>query len=107
MSARHVSTSGFRLGRIAVLLLSLACAFPDLGVLRQSGEYTQLSRSSSLAGRRCELNDPEFTGLVDPPPGTALFVLVTGLSGGVEGSLGDNGAGIVRPNANPCRPLAP
>ena len=30
------------------------------------------------------------------------FALVTGVTGGVEGSLGTNSAGSSRPNSNPC-----
>ena len=34
--------------------------------------------------------------------GKVEFSLVTGVTGGVEGSLGTNKAGVPRPNTNPC-----
>jgi hypothetical protein len=37
-----------------------------------------------------------------PPVGKVVFSLVTGVTGGVEGSLGNDGDGNPRPNANPC-----
>ena len=36
------------------------------------------------------------------PEGKVKFSLVTGVTGGVESSLGTNSAGVPRANANPC-----
>ena len=38
----------------------------------------------------------------DPPMRKVVFSLVTGITNGTEGSLGQDGAGVERPNANPC-----
>ncbi|HXU11311.1 MAG TPA: putative metal-binding motif-containing protein, partial [Candidatus Binatia bacterium] len=73
----------------------------DLRVLRTSGLYTQDPAAVPLAARYCDLPDTSLAD--DPPPrGQAVFYLVTGNIGGVEGSLGKNSAGAERPNANPC-----
>lgn len=47
----------------------------DVSVLRATGSYTQAPGTNPLAEKRC---------------------------GGVEGSLGNNSAGVVRANTNPC-----
>lgn len=77
--------------------------FGSLAVLRATGVYTQVPGSNPLAGRQCHLAAPSFTpdGVV-PSAGGCRFALVTGVSGGFEGDLGQNSAGAMRPNSNPC-----
>ena len=74
----------------------------DLDVLRESGTYTQVPGSNPLASRICRetLTTIDDTNL--PAVGKTEFSLVTGVHGVVEGSLGSDGAGIERPNTNPC-----
>jgi len=74
----------------------------DLAVLKATGDYTQAPGSNPLADRQCGLTDPFVQDLVVPTAGKIRFSLVTGVTGGVEGSLGTNSAGVPRPNANPC-----
>ena len=74
----------------------------DLNVLRATGVYTQAPGSNSLADRQCGLTDLWAANWVIPTEGAVEFLLVTGVAGGVEGSLGTNGAGVTRPNTNPC-----
>ena len=73
----------------------------DLAVLRAGGPYTQVPGSNTLASRQCGLADPPALDGVVPAPGSVAFYLATGVFGG-ESSLGTDGAGNVRPNANPC-----
>jgi hypothetical protein len=74
----------------------------DLSVLRATGEYTQALGSNPLADRRCGLTDLFVDNLVVPSTGGVQFSLVSGVTGGVEGSLGTNSAGVPRANTNPC-----
>jgi len=74
----------------------------DLAVLKSTGVYTQAPGSNPLADRQCGLADTFVQDLVIPAAGKVRFSLVTGVTGGVEGSLGTNSAGVPRPNANPC-----
>jgi hypothetical protein len=74
----------------------------DLAILRSTGVYTQLPGSNPLARRACGLSTPGLDETVVPAAGHAAFTLVTGVANGVEGSLGKNGQGVERPNANPC-----
>jgi len=74
----------------------------DLAVLKSTGVYTQSPGSNPLADRQCGVADPFVEDLVVPAAGKVRFSLVTGVTGGVEGSLGTNSAGTPRPNANPC-----
>jgi len=74
----------------------------DLDVLATSGVYTQLPGSSVLAARACGLPTNEATDGVVPAPGTVAFYLISGLSLGVEGGLGQDGLGNPRTNHNPC-----
>ncbi len=74
----------------------------DLSVLRGGGAYTQATGSNALADRSCDLLVPFWSDSGDPDPGDAAFYLVTGNSSGVEGTLGTNSAGGLRPSANPC-----
>jgi hypothetical protein len=74
----------------------------DLSALRSTGIYTQPPGSNPLARRVCGLSGPEVDEPASPEPGNVAFELVTGVAGGVEGSLGSDGAGEERPNTNPC-----
>ncbi len=74
----------------------------DLSVLRATGVYTQLPGSNPLAARYCGGTDPWVADVGVPPDGAVKFSLVTGVTGGVEGSLGTNSTGIERANTNPC-----
>jgi len=74
----------------------------DLGTLKSTELYTQPEGSNSLADRHCGVMTTTVSDLVLPGPGEASFSLVTGVSGGVEGSLGTNASGVPRANANPC-----
>jgi len=74
----------------------------SLAVLRSRGEYTQAPGSNPLAARDCGLAATTLFDPLVPGPGEVAFQLVTGVSGGVESSLGTNGAGVPRPSADPC-----
>ncbi len=74
----------------------------DLGVLQAAGTYTQAPGSNPLAARICGLAATDFRDPLVPEEGAPAFYLVTGVTGGVEGSLGKDSAGNVRPNAHPC-----
>jgi hypothetical protein len=74
----------------------------DLSLLRSSGLYTQDPRAVPLASRECGLTSPGLFDAVTLAPGQAVFFLVTGVSSGIEGSLGTKSSGAPRPNSNPC-----
>jgi hypothetical protein len=74
----------------------------DLSVLRATGAYTQSAGSNPLAARMCGLTDLFAYDPTIPAVGKVEFSLVTGVTAGVEGSLGTDGAGAPRPNTNPC-----
>jgi hypothetical protein len=74
----------------------------DLAVLRSTGEYTQLPGSTTLAQRTCGAVEAFVEDFDTPPSGAVQFSLVTGVASGVEGSLGQNSAGMERPNSDPC-----
>jgi hypothetical protein len=74
----------------------------DLAVLRSTGSYTQAPGSNPLAQKSCGVADPYVSDLEAVPSGAVKFALVTGVTGGVEGSLGTNSAGGPRANTSPC-----
>jgi len=74
----------------------------DLDVLKTTGVYTQLPGSNDLAGRACDLLDPNAPDNPSPESGKVAFILVTGNTAAGEGSLGATSGGIERPNTNPC-----
>jgi len=75
--------------------------FGDLDVLKATGVYTQVVGSNLLAGRQCGMNSTDAEDLTVPDVGKVSFSLVTGVTSGVEGSLGASSAGP-RSNQNPC-----
>ncbi|HJQ98447.1 MAG TPA: hypothetical protein VJ826_09040, partial [Candidatus Polarisedimenticolaceae bacterium] len=66
------------------------------------GVYSQAPGSNPLAQRSCHVNQDYVEDFETVPVGAVKFSLVTGITGGVEGSLGTNSAGVARPNGNPC-----
>jgi hypothetical protein len=74
----------------------------DLSVLRSTGQYTQDPSQVPLAGRSCGRTGSSMAGLPTPGVGKTIHFLVTGVSAGVEGSLGTNSSGAERPNGYPC-----
>jgi hypothetical protein len=76
--------------------------FGDLSVLRATGIYTQPPLSNPNADRECHVLPNAIDNPSTPPGGTVRFSLVTGITGGVEGSLGTTHGGVPRFNSNPC-----
>jgi hypothetical protein len=74
----------------------------DLRVLREQGIYAQDPAVIAGAWRDCGLPAPWVEDSEEPSSGAAYFSLVTGVAGGIEGSLGLDGSGIERPNGEPC-----
>jgi hypothetical protein len=74
----------------------------DLDVLRVDGAYTQEPGSNPLADRHCGIADSHVEDVDSPPAGKVVFALITGITAGVEGGLGNDGEGQPRPNAQPC-----
>jgi hypothetical protein len=74
----------------------------DLAVLRSTGVYTQAPGSNPLASRQCALTTRTASDTAAPGPGAVSFSLVSGVYGGVEGSLGSDSQGYERTNLNPC-----
>jgi len=73
----------------------------DLDVLRAAGEYTQDPGSNPLAARYCGENANVVSDPGAPAAGRVAFSLITGVAGGIEGSLGSGTSGP-RSNAHPC-----
>jgi hypothetical protein len=73
----------------------------DLEALKATGVYTQVPGSNALASRQCGIAALIGNDSTIPNPGKVSFSLITGVTGGVEGSLGSSSAGS-RPNQNPC-----
>lgn len=74
----------------------------DLAVLRAEGSYTQVVGSNPLAGRSCDRVSSFWQGIGVPDPGEAAFFLTTGVTAGLESTLGATSAGLDRPNTYPC-----
>jgi hypothetical protein len=81
------------------------CYVGDLEELENSGVYTQAPGSNPLADRGCSLGNPYMDVMTTPGPGKVAFQLVTGMSGGVESSLGNDSSGMERPNDSACASL--
>jgi hypothetical protein len=75
----------------------------DLGLLMQTGTYTQPPGSNPLAGKECNLDHCGTGQPQDPPPGGCVFFLVTGNSGSTECPLGNTSSGTPRENTEGCR----
>jgi len=75
--------------------------FGDLDVLKTTAVYTQVVGSNPLAGRQCGMSSTVAADPAVPDVGKVSFSLVTGVTAGVEGSLGASSAGP-RSNQNPC-----
>ena len=67
-----------------------------------TGEYTQAPGSHPLAAQFCGLGATDLVDPIVPDPGHVAHYLVTGVAGGVEGTLGFDSAGVERPNHHPC-----
>lgn len=74
----------------------------DLQVLKTTDVYTQMPGSNSYARQDCGLALPFISDPDVPLVGDAAFYLTTGLSGGLESTLGDDSSGTERPSDNPC-----
>ncbi|HJQ99924.1 MAG TPA: MopE-related protein [Candidatus Polarisedimenticolaceae bacterium] len=74
----------------------------DLGELRLSGEYSQAPGSNPLAQRTCSVAGTSIGDVEAVTPGHVKFAIVTGLTGGFEGTMGTNSAGTPRSNTHPC-----
>jgi len=70
----------------------------DLQALRDTGIYTQVV--GSLVDRSCDLDVPRFRYDTTPEPGHCAFLLVSG-NGAVEGGLGTDSSGGIRPRPLP------
>jgi hypothetical protein len=75
----------------------------SLAVLRATGMYTQDPGTVSGAAKACGVAGTQTMSGPDPAVGEGFFYLVTGTTGTVEGSLGNDSAGRPRPNAHPCQ----
>jgi len=74
----------------------------DLAELRRSGTYTQAAGSNASAGRFCDLASASLDDSAVPPVGATAFYLVAGRPGSYVTELGNDSAGIPRPNTRPC-----
>jgi hypothetical protein len=78
------------------------CYRGDMDELRATGVYTQDPGAVDLARRDCGLSNPWMNDTDPIPVGKCVYDLTTGISGGVEGSLGQDSGPGERPNDNPC-----
>ena len=78
------------------------CYRGDLDLLIAGGAYTQVDGSNPLASRLCGTTIPTMADADNPAPSTVAFYLATGITGGVEGSLGTTSGGLERTNDVPC-----
>jgi hypothetical protein len=69
----------------------------DLAVLKATGVYTQAPGSNPLAARTAGITVPWLQDVDPVPPGKVAFYLVTGMSSGIESSLGTDSHGNERP----------
>lgn len=67
-----------------------------------TGEYTQDPQVVPEAKRFCHLIALQVADTHGPPAAAANFYLVTGISNGIESSLGTASNGTTCPNAHPC-----
>ena len=74
----------------------------SIAVLRSTRVYTQTPGTAGLAAQGCHLDNTWYRDLSAMPAGRNAFYLVTGISNGVESSLGTDSFGVTRPNTSPC-----
>ena len=79
----------------------------DLEALRTTGEYTQDPLVVPLAFRTCDHVLSQMPDDFAPPVGSGVFYLVSGRENFVEGDLGFDGEGQLRPNQAPCAACRP
>jgi len=73
-----------------------------LDVLQASGVYTQPVGSNPLAAAWCGLPSSTLDDFDVPDPDRAAFYLPAGVGPSGEGGLGEDSAGLPRPNDHPC-----
>jgi hypothetical protein len=78
------------------------CYRGDLETLKLAGLYTQEPGSNPLAAQSCGLTEPWSGDSDAPPAGSCAHYLVTGVTAGGEGGLGEDSEAAARPNDNPC-----
>ena len=74
----------------------------SLAVLSTTGEYTQAPGSNPLAAQWCGLAQAFVIDPTAPPSGEVALYFATGIGAGAEGDLGQDSAGLPRPNDHPC-----
>jgi len=74
----------------------------SLAVLRATGVYTQPWGSNPSAARYCAVAGTIQPDYLVPDVGDVKFALVTGVTAGVEGSLGTDSQGVERANTYAC-----
>jgi hypothetical protein len=74
----------------------------DLAVLKAHGSYTQ--NGGPIAQRLCGLYQPFLRDVQRPLPGQAMFYMISGSRGLVEGGLGRDSTGQVRAMTLGCKP---
>ncbi len=74
----------------------------SLDFLQATGIYTSDPQENQSADRHCGLTDNQVEDAESPLSGHVFFYLVTGVSGGVESSLGQDSTGNERVNSSPC-----
>jgi len=74
----------------------------DMGILKTSGVYTQDPGVVPTAAQFCGMTSGSLFDPATPALKKVFYYLVTGVTSGVEGSLGTRSSGAPRPNANPC-----
>ena len=70
-------------------------------LIRETAVYTQPAGSNPLVKHTCGTQSTLQFDFDPVDPGQAAFYLTTGISGG-ESGLGEDSAGLARPNDNPC-----
>ena len=77
----------------------------NLTTLLETGVYTQELGVDPLVAQFCRTGVVQRDSFI-PPPGNAVFYLVTGMGrgphGGIRSGLGTDSSGNERPNDNPC-----
>ena len=74
----------------------------SLNALIATGEYTQVPGSNPVAAHWCNLPVSSLSDLWEPSSSRVAYYLVTGVTQGVEGNLGQDSQQQTRPNDHPC-----